>query len=170
MSGFQGSQKDDYLATLGELSQTNLFSTTTDIEFVQESSPASGRSSYGEGDTESSGKTQKVGVVSAAAGGALVLLITGAMMYRRRNEDDGVRKNLDRDGHVTVAGDTYAASSLDSRSEIQSRPYEPTDWNSYHEAEHPLGAHVRRTHSPATTLEELPESVSEEIDQYEGRY
>ena len=170
MSGFRGSQKDDYLATLGELSQTNLFSTTTDVEFVQESNPAVGRSSYGEGDTESSSKTQKVGVASAAAGGALVLLITGAMMYRRRSEGDSVGKGLDHDGHVTVAGDTYAASSLDSRSEVQSRPYEPTDWGSYNGAELSIGTHLRRTHSPATTLEELPESVSEEIEEYEGKY
>jgi hypothetical protein len=168
MSGFRGSQKDDYLKVLLTLPQTNLFSSSTDIEFVQSGDTNTTATASGAGqDASGSSNTQKAGIASAAAAGVLILAISGMMMRgRQATSEDTVGKFLDTDGHVTVAGDTYGgASSLDSCSgtNLESRPYEPTDWEDYHEAEAPLGCDTREG-ARSTSLDDLPESYEDESE------
>ena len=164
-SAFRGTQKDDYLAVLANLPQTNIFQSTSEVEFVQGAAPAStGRASNGGGpEATKTASAPSAGIAAAAAAGALILGVTGLLMYRRRAAvDDSVGKFLDTDGHMTVAGDTYAGhSSLDSHSAIhviESRPYEPSEWS---ETDVPLGARPRD--SPTSTLE-LPPSDSDESE------
>ena len=164
-SAFRGTQKDDYLAVLANLPQTNIFQSTSEVEFVQGAAAAStGRASNGRGpEATRTASAPSAGIAAAAAAGALILGVTGLLMYRRRAAvDDSVGKFLDTDGHMTVAGDTYAGhSSLDSHSAIhviESRPYEPSEWS---ETDVPLGARPRD--SPTSTLE-LPPSDSDESE------
>ena len=67
----------------------------------------------------------------AAGAGVLMLIVAGVVIYRRRGdtvvEDDSIDKYLQNAGHVTVAGDTYAASSLDSQSRTGRLPSEIGD-------------------------------------------
>jgi hypothetical protein len=174
MSAFRGSQNDEYLKAVQSLPPSNIFETTTEVQFSSGKLPrnagrSAGTDADGAEEEETQGgesaNTQKIGIAAAAAAGAMVLLFTGVAIYRRRDEDeDPVGKFLDNDGHVTVAGETFAgdtyagASSLDSQSGVHhiSRPYEPTNWDQYQESE-TVEDPLQRSESPETTLEDLQE-------------
>jgi len=170
MSAFRGAQNAAYLEAVKSLSLTNIFASTTKVEFVQDMQPsAAGRNAGGDNDISDSGKSpsplnaQKIGVSAAAAAGALIVALTGYAMYRRRTTtDDAVGKFLENDGHLTVAGETFVGtSSLDSQSGVHrvSRPYEPTDWNQHREQTGSSDS-VHQVTSSDTTLDDLRESDS----------
>lgn len=113
---FTGGNADVYLAALQALSaEDNLFGTTSAFTFSfnlnsQEPPGASPTAS----DT-----AKTAGIAVAAAAGGFVVLITALVVARRRHlseEEEGMMK-YGEDGHMTVAGETFAGTiSLDSRS------------------------------------------------------
>lgn len=96
----------DYISALGEL-QGNIFSTTSEITFSQLMQT-----------TSSTAKTAGIAVGASAA--AFAVLIGAVVLHRRRSQVDEDNappggKFVDTDGHMTVAGDTFAGTlSMDS--------------------------------------------------------
>jgi len=112
------SMGEKYLEELQGL-EMNIFSTTSSYEFLfvseSEDAPpaADGAGSLDAGTT--------AGIAVAAGAGAFVVLITAVVLHRRRQEADDndrlVKYVEEGDGHMTVAGETYAGTiSVDSRS------------------------------------------------------
>lgn len=121
MSAFR-QQNAEYVEAVQGLSRVNIFSTTTNAEFVESTRSNDIDNGGSENSDGSSASSQPVGMISAAAAGAMILLATGYVVYRRSiSEDEPASKFFDQDGHVTVAGETYTgetftgASSMDSQ-------------------------------------------------------
>jgi hypothetical protein len=110
---------DAYQAQLAALT-SNIFSTTMSFNFTSSAPPP---------------------VAAAAGAGAFLLLIGGIMIHRKRQgeedeDEDGNQVRKD-DGHMTVAGDTYAGTlSMDSGARQSSDeegagPIERSEWEAY---------------------------------------
>jgi len=130
-SAFQGGRMATYIESVQALPDSNVFSSTTDVEFVLDESALTARSKDGlSPDPSESTNSNAAGIAAAAAAGALILLVTGFVIYRRQEEETD-EKGVEAAGHVTVAGDTFTgASSMDSQSQAttQRNPYKPNRW------------------------------------------
>jgi hypothetical protein len=127
-----------YQAQLAALT-SNLFSTTTSFNFTS-SAPPPVQSQEQPPQATTLNATQTAGIAAAAGAGAFLLLIGGIMIHRKRQSDDEdedgneVRKD---DGHMTVAGDTYAGTlSMDSGARQSSDeegagPIDRSEWEAY---------------------------------------
>jgi hypothetical protein len=137
-SAFRGDNLDTYETLVQGLPQSNIFSTTTAVEFSELSASAEAEAAS----PTSSATTS--GIAAAAGAGAFFIVVAGLVLYRRREvgADDGKYLDGDGDGHMTVAGETYAGSSLDSQSGIHQTSrfcdgesiVSPKEWSDYQDA------------------------------------
>lgn len=118
----------NYQTQLASL-QSNIFSTTTTFTFSQ-----SVQSTEKDSSTSTAAKT--AGIAVAAGAGAFILLIGAIAVHRNRrgnSEDDSSIHKFHEDGHMTVAGDTYAGTlSLDSgRQHTEEDGLPSGDWEGF---------------------------------------
>jgi hypothetical protein len=130
---------DAYQAQLAALT-SNIFSTTMSFNFTS-SAPPPVMSQEEQPQATTLSATQTAGIAAAAGAGAFLLLIGGIMIHRKRQgeedeDEDGNQVRKD-DGHMTVAGDTYAGTlSMDSGARQSSDeegagPIERSEWEAY---------------------------------------
>jgi hypothetical protein len=125
-----------YQAQLTALTN-NIFSTTTSFNFTTSAPPPV--ESQENGSTPMSA-SKTAGIVAGAGAGAFLLLIGGIMIHRgRQGAEDDDEGNLVRkdDGHMTVAGETFAGTmSMDSAARHSSDeegagPIDRSEWEAY---------------------------------------
>lgn len=105
-----------YLDGLASLPTSNIFRTTTSVQFGEPTITASTKS----GGSTSSNTTNGAAIAAGAVG--IALLAAGLVIYkkRRQSEDDNysysgkaLHKNKNLHGDMTVAGETYAGETYD---------------------------------------------------------
>jgi hypothetical protein len=126
----------EYQAQLTALTN-NIFSTTTSFNFTSSAPPV--MQSQENGPTSISA-VKTAGIAVGAGAGAFLILIGGIMLHRRRQEaEDDDEANMVRkdDGHMTVAGETFAGTlSMDSAArhssdEERAGPIDRSEWEAY---------------------------------------
>ncbi|GKY92887.1 hypothetical protein MPSEU_000257800 [Mayamaea pseudoterrestris] len=137
---------DTYLANLAALPPSNIFQTTTAVEFK-----AMPQSAAMFSNPFASMSSAAIGGIAAAGAGILIVLAGGIVAFRRGGSDNGeghdVVKFVDAGGDMTVAGDTYAGSSYAGTS-MDAESVQHSGWGNH--------SHFRtpsyRTSSPTVAL------------------